>query len=105
MQEYPKVLYGNGWEDVENYVLVVDEKDEAFYRKEGFDDLPELEEIPLKPLKPTVDSELTISELKQLYSELTRSELKQLYFELSGKQASSKIGTAKLKQAILNLEG
>ena len=90
MQEYPKVLYGNGWEDVENYVLVVDEKDEAFYRKEGFDDLPELEEIPVKP---AVDAELT------------RTELKQLYFELSGKQASSKIGTAKLKQAILNLEG
>ena len=90
MNEYPKILYGSGWEDLSRHIIVVDEEDEKLARGVGFDDLPELEE---SPVKPAVDAELT------------RSELKQLYFELSGKQASSKIGTAKLKQAILNLEG
>jgi hypothetical protein len=36
MQEFPKVLYGKGWDDISDFVVVIDEDEEKKARDSGY---------------------------------------------------------------------
>jgi hypothetical protein len=39
MNEYPKMLYGSGWDDLSDNVVVDNEEEEAMAREDGYTDL------------------------------------------------------------------